>query len=82
MGYPETLAEMSDIPTRTHRFYGEAKRLYEQEEGNVTLTTMQGLGVLWTWYVKISCWRFRRDANFEALLYFARKEMDGIIKGS
>ena len=37
------------------RFYNEAKRLLDKEEGRITLATAQGLGVLWIWYVSLAC---------------------------
>lgn len=47
--YPEACAKAEDPTTRGSHFYDEAKRLLDKEEGRISLPTVQGLGVLWTW---------------------------------
>ncbi|PLN86437.1 C6 transcription factor [Aspergillus taichungensis] len=46
--YPEAYAIPGDVASKGAHFYEEAKRLLEQEQGRITLPTVQGLGVLWT----------------------------------
>ncbi|GKZ24284.1 hypothetical protein AbraIFM66951_011192 [Aspergillus brasiliensis] len=46
--YPEAYAIPGDAASKGARFYEEAKRLLDKEEGRITLPTVQGLGVLWT----------------------------------
>lgn len=48
--YPEAYARPGDAASKGARFYEEAKRLLDKEEGRITLPTVQGLGVLWAWY--------------------------------
>ncbi|RAL03229.1 putative C6 transcription factor [Aspergillus ibericus CBS 121593] len=45
--YPEIYAIPGDPSSKGARFYEEAKRLLDKEEGRITLPTVQGLGVLW-----------------------------------
>ncbi|GFF42399.1 hypothetical protein IFM58399_06596 [Aspergillus lentulus] len=40
-------ASSRDAAAQGARFYNEAKRLLDKEEGRITLATAQGLGVLW-----------------------------------
>ncbi|RHZ47722.1 putative C6 transcription factor [Aspergillus thermomutatus] len=44
----ESDASSRDAAAQGARFYNEAKRLLDKEEGRITLATAQGLGVLWT----------------------------------
>ncbi|KAL4808650.1 hypothetical protein BDV18DRAFT_157593 [Aspergillus unguis] len=46
--YPEACAVRGDWSTRGDHFYQEARRLLDAEEGRISLTTVQGLGVLYS----------------------------------
>ncbi|OJJ48145.1 hypothetical protein ASPZODRAFT_62889 [Penicilliopsis zonata CBS 506.65] len=46
--YAESYSIYNDLATKGAHFYQEAKRLLDLEEGRSTLTTMQGLGVMYT----------------------------------
>ncbi|RLL94262.1 hypothetical protein CFD26_101717 [Aspergillus turcosus] len=47
-GSLESDASSREAAAEGARFYNEAKRLLDKEEGRITLATAQGLGVLWT----------------------------------
>ncbi|KAL3466521.1 hypothetical protein BJX64DRAFT_274497 [Aspergillus heterothallicus] len=46
--YSETCATRGDSPTKGDHFYNEARRLLEAEEEWITLTIVQGLGVMYS----------------------------------
>ncbi|KAJ6111848.1 hypothetical protein N7523_007909 [Penicillium sp. IBT 18751x] len=46
--YPEAFANLGDLPSKGQHFYTEAKDLYEKEDGQVTLTTIHGLCILFS----------------------------------
>lgn len=41
------------MPSKGQHFYNEAKDLYEKEDGQVTLTTIQGLCILFSLYATL-----------------------------
>lgn len=44
--YDSVYAVPGDMASKGARYYHEAKQLLEDEEGRITLTTVQGLGLL------------------------------------
>jgi hypothetical protein len=76
----ESDASSRDTAAQGARFYNEAKRLLDKEEGRITLATAQGLGVLWIWYVPLAC------QNWPLLKYssasMTRKDRHGWIHQS
>ncbi|KAI9923927.1 hypothetical protein MW887_008233 [Aspergillus wentii] len=45
--FPEAYATPGDPASKGAHFYSEAKRYLDEEEGKITLPTVQGLGVMW-----------------------------------
>lgn len=46
---PEACAISGDIRTRGDHFYAEAKKLLDDEEGRMSIPTIQGLGIMFEW---------------------------------
>lgn len=49
--WPEAYAVGEERWSRGLQFYKEAKRLLDEEDGKVTIAYVQGMGVLYVWYV-------------------------------
>lgn len=49
--HPAAFAESGDMSSRGVHFLSEATRLWQSDEGNVSLTNLQGLTTLIVWYV-------------------------------
>lgn len=52
--YPEAYARPGDPSSIGEHFYAEAKRCLEAEEGRISLTSVQGACILYTWSVTVS----------------------------
>jgi hypothetical protein len=46
---PEACAIRDDIRTKGNHFYTEAKKLLDDEEGRMSIPTIQGLGIMFEW---------------------------------
>ncbi|OJJ70415.1 hypothetical protein ASPBRDRAFT_619916 [Aspergillus brasiliensis CBS 101740] len=68
----------SDPSTRGLHFYNEAKRCFEQEDGHLTIATVQGLAILST----CACFmgKDRRGWIYQGQLAFAAKELERTLR--
>ncbi|KAJ6093439.1 hypothetical protein N7486_008728 [Penicillium sp. IBT 16267x] len=71
--YPEAFSRSGDSSSRGQHFYKEAKRLYESEEGRVSLPLVQGLTILFG-YAALSG-KDRRGWLYQGQLSFAVNEL-------
>ncbi|OJJ42822.1 hypothetical protein ASPZODRAFT_104512 [Penicilliopsis zonata CBS 506.65] len=70
--YPESYADPDEACSKGQHFYDEAKRLYEQEEGVIALTTVQALAVLWLSAALLG--KDRRGWVYQGQLAYAMEE--------
>lgn len=72
--YPEVFEDANDLESRGMHFYREAKQLFEQEDGRITIPTIQGYATLLTRYVPLF-FLFHRISNSRSMALIGKDRL-------